>query len=109
MYPSEYTTDLVPILGVFGLLYEENKIVTELQQKRKQIDQGVASRILSTLITINSNISIWDSKKSFKIVAYDKVFTFLIKATSLAKETRKVFIITKKPRFLSISWWFDFS
>jgi hypothetical protein len=75
-FPAEYTSYVSPILAVLGLFHEGKSALSELQLKRRQIDESVSSKILSTLNAINNNISIWDARKSFKIIAYDKVFRY---------------------------------
>jgi formylmethanofuran dehydrogenase subunit E len=72
--PKEYTSYLSPILAVLGLVHDGKSAVSELQLKRRQMDESVSSKILKTLDAINANTSIWDGKKSFKILAYGKVF-----------------------------------
>jgi hypothetical protein len=72
-YPLEYTSYLTPILAVLGLKNEAKDTDSELLQKKRLIDGEIASKVLATLISINSSITMWDSKKSFTVQALNKV------------------------------------
>lgn len=65
---------LNPLLAVAGLNgAKEIRPESDIQAKRRQMDDNIVNRIRTQLIALNSNPSLWDLKKPFTVVNVDKV------------------------------------